>query len=181
MRYNWERQGPTLRSFRGVVRKRSAHCLEAAIAAAAVLEHHGFPPLLLDLESQDLLDHVAFVFQSGGRWGAVGGSRDVGLWGRKPVYRSIRSLAMSYYEPYIDLNARILAYGIADLRDLNGYDWRFSLQNVWRVERFLTEIPHELLATDDRRYIRLREGYERFIRTHDTHDTPYKRGKQHWM
>lgn len=41
--YNWEKGGETLRSFRGVVRLGTAHCLEAALAAAVILEQHGFP------------------------------------------------------------------------------------------------------------------------------------------
>ena len=49
--YNRERGGGTLRSFREVLKKRQAHCLEAALLAAVVLEQHGFPPLLLSLES----------------------------------------------------------------------------------------------------------------------------------
>jgi hypothetical protein len=40
----------TLRSFRGVLRHGTAHCLEAALAAAVVLEQHGFPPLVLSFE-----------------------------------------------------------------------------------------------------------------------------------
>ena len=59
--YNWERDGGTMRSFRELVRKNEAHCLEAAVGAAVILEQHGYPPLLLDLESIDLLDHVMFV------------------------------------------------------------------------------------------------------------------------
>ena len=51
--YNREPCGATLRSFRSVVRTGEAHCLEAAIWAAAVLEQHGRPPLLLSLESKD--------------------------------------------------------------------------------------------------------------------------------
>ena len=43
----------TLRSFRGVVRHQTAHCLEAALAAAVILEQHGFPPLVLSFESID--------------------------------------------------------------------------------------------------------------------------------
>jgi len=179
--YNWESHGPTLRSFRGVVCYGTAHCLEAAVAAAAIMEQHGLPPLLLDMESQDRLDHVVFAFKAKGRWGAVGGSRDVGLWGRKPVYRSVRALAMSYYEPYIDLNARILTFGLADLRELDPYDWRLARHNVWQVERFLIEYPHAPLPTDDRRYIRLREQYRAFLRNHSPHDTPFKRGKPNWM
>ena len=65
--YNWEKRGETLRTFRGVVRHWSAHCLEGALTAAAILEQHGYPPLLLDLESQDNLDHVLFLFTRRGR------------------------------------------------------------------------------------------------------------------
>lgn len=179
--YNWERSGKTLRSFRGVVRHRAAHCLEAALAAAALLEHHGFPPLVLDLESHDRLDHVVFAFRTRGRWGAVGGSRDVGLWGRRPVFRSVEALARSYYEPYVDLSGRITAFGLADLRDLGSYDWRLSARNVWKVERFLIALPHRPLRTSGRRYIRLRQRYAEFIRNHDPRDTPFKRGSRHWM
>jgi hypothetical protein len=181
LRYNWERHGNTMRSFRGVVRHRSAHCLEAALAAAVILERHAYPPLLLDLESRDELDHVVFAFRRNGRWGAVAGSRDVGLWGRKPVFRSVEALARSYYEPYIDLNARITGYGLVDLRELDPYDWRLSRRNVWKVERFLAEAPHRPMPTSDRRYIRLRKRYREFLRDHDPRDTPFRRGSQHWM
>ncbi len=54
------RPGATLRSFRGVVRHGCAHCLEAALFAAVVLEQHGYPPLVLSFESIDELDHVIF-------------------------------------------------------------------------------------------------------------------------
>ncbi len=179
--YNFERSGPTLRSFRGVVRHRTAHCLEAALAAAVLMEQHGFPPLVLDMESQDHLDHVVFAFRHNGRWGSVGGSRDVGLWGRQPAFRSVRSLAMSYYEPYINLEARIETYALVDLRDLAPYDWRFSERNVWKAERYLTEVPHTPLETCDRRYIRLRERYRQFLQNNSPHDTPFKQGKRYWM
>ena len=179
--YNWQHQGPTVRSFRGVVRHRTAHCLEAALAAATILECHGYPPLVLDLESQDLLDHVVFVFRHRGRWGAVAGSRDVGLAGRRPVFRSLRALAMSYYEPYIDQKARITGFGLADLRDLDPYDWRLSTRNVWKVERYLIALPHRELETSDRRYRQLRRRYQEFAKVHDARDTPFTRGRHHWM
>src|SRR5687768_9331247 len=78
MAYNRETNGETLRSFRELVKVKEAHCLEAAVAAAVILEQHGYPPLLLDLESQDLLDHVIFVFRDNGRWGSIARSRDIG-------------------------------------------------------------------------------------------------------
>ena len=59
-------EGATLRSFRGVVRHGAAHCLEAALFAAVVLEQHGYPPLVLSFESIDELDHVIFLYRSRG-------------------------------------------------------------------------------------------------------------------
>src|SRR5687767_4247807 len=82
----------TLRSFRGVVRHHTAHCLEAALAAAVVMEQHGYPPLLLSFESIDDLDHVLFVYRARGRWGSIGRSRDPGLHGRRPVFPTARAL-----------------------------------------------------------------------------------------
>jgi hypothetical protein len=168
LRYNRELGGGTLRSFRGVVRSGEAHCLEAALAAAAILEQHGHPPLLLSLESQDKLDHVLFVFRERGRWGAVARSRDLGLHGRLPVFRSLRDLAWSYFDTYVDHTGRITGYGLGDLRELGGYDWRFSERNVWKVERYLQEIPHRALASSDARYARLLARYKEFRREHPT-------------
>src|SRR5262245_54947123 len=102
--YNREKEGGTLRSFRELLKKGEAHCLEAAIGAAVILEQHGYPPLLLDLESKDLLDHVIFVFQHNGLWGSVARSRDIGLHGRKPLFRSLRDLTWSYFDPYVDFS-----------------------------------------------------------------------------
>ena len=181
MPYNFERHGRTMRSFRGVVRHGTAHCLEAALAAAAILEQHGYPPLLLDLESQDRLDHVVFAFRQGGRWGAVGASRDQGLFGRRPVYRSPGALARSYYAPYIDLAARLQAYAVVDLRSLAGCDWCLSERNVWKVERFLIEHPHRPLATGDAQYRRMRERYRRFLRRHPSTATPFTHGRRNWL
>lgn len=116
--YNWERGGRTLRTFRGVIRHGEAHCLEAILAAAVILDQHGYPPLVLDLESEDRLDHVLFLFRHRGRWGAIGRSRDPGLHGRKPAFRTVRDLALSYVDPYVDGSGRITGYGVGDLDEL---------------------------------------------------------------
>ena len=110
--YNTEPGGDTLRGFRQVVRHGTAHCLEAALFAACVLEQHGYPPLLLGLESIDLLDHVIFVYKARGKWGSVARSRDPGLHGRKPVFRSPRALAESYCDPYIDYTGMVKGYSV---------------------------------------------------------------------
>ncbi|HEV2862540.1 MAG TPA: hypothetical protein VGX48_16115 [Pyrinomonadaceae bacterium] len=164
--YNREREGPSLRTFRAVIRRGEAHCLEAALTAAVILEQHGYPPLLMSLESQDKLDHVVFVFQRGGLWGALGRSRDTGLHGRRPVFRDLRLLANSYFDPYVDRTARITGYGVTSLYELGGYDWRFSTRNVWKVERHLQEIPHRRLRTSEARYRKLVARFVEFRRHH---------------
>ena len=141
--YNWEKPKETLRSFRGVIAKGTAHCLEAAILAAVILEQHGHPPLMLSLESTDKLDHVLYLFKQNGRWGAIGRSREAGLQGRRPVFRSVRELVLTYVEPYVDYTGRLCGYGVGNLWDLDDYDWRFSRKNVWKVEKYLLKMPHK--------------------------------------
>lgn len=157
--YNWERTGRTLRSFRGVVQHGEANCLEAVLTAATILEQHGYPPLVLDLLSQDELDHVVFLYRERGLWGAVAKSRDPGLHGRKAVFRSIRHLVYSYVDPYVDGSGRIVGYGVAHLDALVRADWRLGTGNVWEVERALMRMPHRELRTSDRRYRRMLRRY----------------------
>jgi len=155
-----------LRTFRSVARSRTAHCLEAALTAAVILEQHGYPPTVMSLESIDGLDHVVFVYRKQGRWGAVARSRDPGLHGRKPVFRSLRGLALSYFDPFVDLTGRLKAYGAVDLRVLDPYDWRLATGNVWKVERLLYEIPHRPIRCAARRVDRLRRKYRQFVARH---------------
>jgi len=179
--YNRETEGETLRSFRTSLRCGQVHCLEAALIAVVILEQHGYPPLLLSLESQDKLDHVIFPFQRNNLWGAVARSRDTGLHGRRPVFRNLRQLAWSYFDPYVDATGRITGYGLGDLAELGNYDWRFSERNVWKVERYLQEIPHRELNSSDRRYARLFARYKEFRQAHPTGAPTYYENKDQWM
>lgn len=159
--YNWERRGPTCRTLRGVVRTGTAHCLEAALSAAAILEQHGLPPLLLDIESVDLLDHVLFVWQGrDGRWGAVGRSRCPGLHGRKPVFRTLADLVRSYQAPFIDTTGRVKGYGLLDLRDLPTGRWRLAAGNVWHVEDALNANRHTRLPTPEAEFRKWKARYD---------------------
>jgi len=166
--YNWEKGGDTLRSFRQVVRLNTAHCLEAALASAVILEQHGYPPLVVSFESQDGIDHVIFVFRHRGRWGSVARSRDAGLHGRKPVFRGIRDLVWSYFDPYVDFSGRITGYQLVDLRALGRYDWRLAATNMWKVENYLLEIPHRNLHSSDARYERLLARFRAYKSRHPT-------------
>ena len=173
--------GATLRSFRGVVQRRTAHCLEAALAAAVILEQHGYPPLVLSFESIDELDHVLFVYQHRGRWGSIARSRDPGLHGRRPVFRTARALALSYVDPYIDYHGRITGYTVVDLRTLLGdYDWRLSEKNVWKAERVLLDAPHRPIRSSDARIDRLRRRYVNFRKQNDGRKPLYYRNRHQW-
>jgi hypothetical protein len=179
--YNAETHGETLRSFRGVVRHGTAHCLEAALSAAVILEQHGYPPIVLSFESIDLLDHVIFVYREASGWGSIARSRDPGLHGRKPLYATPRALAQSYFESYIDYTGGIKAYGVVDLRVLGDYDWRLSPRNVWKVETMLLEWPHRRLVYNEARVERLRRKYVAFREQHAFKPWKYYRGRERWM
>lgn len=157
--YSWE---PTVRTFRGVVREKRVNCLEAVLAAATILEVRGYPPLILDLESWDGLDHVLFVFRRRGRWGSIGRSRDPGLHGRKPVFRCVRDLVYSYVDPYVDGSGRIIGYGVFHLDELTRTDWRLAETAVPSVERALIGRAHTPLRASERRYRRALRRYQEF-------------------
>lgn len=181
MPYNRERRRATLRTFRGVLRHNEAHCLEAALTAATILEQHGYPPLLLDLESQDKLDHVVFIYRQNGLWGSVARSRDTGLHGRKPVFHQVRHLAWSYFDPYVDNTARLTGYGVTSLYELGDYDWRFADGDVWEVEQHLREIPHRPMRSSEKRYQRLLARYRKFHELHPNESPTYFVGRDLWV
>ena len=180
LRYNTEPGGITLRSFRGVVRTGTAHCFEAALAAAVIMEQHGYPPLILSFESVDDLDHTLFVYRHRGRWGSVARSRDPGLHGRKPVFRTPRALALSYVEPYVDFTGRITGYAVVDMRKLEHYDWRFSSRNVWKAERLLLDYPHHPIRTSDRRIEKWRRWYRAFKEKYPDRRPMAYPGRERW-
>jgi hypothetical protein len=169
-----------LRSFRGVVREGCAHCLEAALFAAVVLEQHQYRPLVLSFESIDELDHVIFVYRRHGRWGSVARSRDPGLHGRRPVFATPRALALSYFDPYIDFTGRVTGYAVVDLgAAMGGYDWRLADTNVWKVERMLLDYPHLNIRSSDARVDRLRRRYRAF-RARYGRKPVYYEGTEQW-
>jgi hypothetical protein len=173
-------EGATLRSFRGVVRQGCAHCLEAALFAAVVLEQHGCPPLVLSFESMDELDHVIFIYRHKGRWGSVARSRDPGLHGRKAVFATPWTLARSYLDPYVDLTGRVTGYAVVDLRMMGAYDWRLADTNIWKVERTLLDYPHRSIDSSDTRFKRLRARYRAFREANAGKKPLYYRGRDRW-
>jgi len=138
---------------RRVLRERTGHCLEGAIFAAAALRVLGYPPLLVDLESvPDDTDHVIAVFSERGRWGALAKSNYSGLRYREPVYLTLRELAMSYFEGYVDLRGRRTLRTFSRPVNLARFDrthpgWMVSERGVWWIPEYLVDIPHTRLLT----------------------------------
>ena len=178
--YNTEKGGETLRSFRGVIRTGTVHCLEAALAAAVIMEQHGYPPLVLSFESIDLLDHVIFVYRTSTGWGSVARSRDPGLHGRKPLFATPRALALSYVESYVDFTGGIKAYAVVDLRVMGEYDWRLSEKNVWKVEQMLLDWPHRRLIPSREKIAAMRRRYRLFREAYGYKPWKYYKGRDRW-
>lgn len=169
--YNREQNGETLRSAIRVHQTQTAHCLEACFYAAAILEQQGYPPLVMSMESQDSLDHVIFVFKERTGWGSVARSRDIGLHGREPRFRSLRDLAWSYFDSYVDSTGRLTGYGVANLDD-SGADWRYSRKNVWKAEQYLIDLKHKKLKSSRERYLNLLARFKE--------QGPIRSGKHWW-
>jgi len=179
--YNHEEEGDSQRSFREVIKRKKAHCLEAALTAAVILEQHGYPPLLLSFESVDELDHVVYLFQANGLWGSIARSRDAGLHGRKPVFRTPRELLLSYVDPYVDFSGRITGYAVVNLDSLGNYDWRFSPRNLWKLENHLIDLPHKSIKTSESHYQDLLQRYKEFRARYPKKQARYFDNVHLWM
>ena len=133
------------------LRERKGHCLEGALVAAAALRLHGHPPLLMDLEGVRDDDHVLAIYRERGLWGSIAKSNFAGLRSRKPVYRTLRELAMSYFEHYYNLRGEhtLRAYSRpVNLARLDGKHWMTSEEDVWCVPELLIAARHFPIAPD---------------------------------
>jgi hypothetical protein len=143
--YNKEPHGITCRSPRRVLRDRIAHCMEGAMLAAAALRVLGHPPLLVDLEAVRDDDHVLAVFRARSHWGAIAKSNYAGLRYREPVYRTLRELAMSYFEHYYNLKGEKTLRTYSRPVNLTRFDpigWMTAEEDVWAIPEHLVIIPH---------------------------------------
>ena len=143
--YNTEDHGETFRSPRRVLRDQTANCIEGAVLAAAALRVQGDPPLIMDLTAVRDEDHVIAVYRRGGLWGAIATSKFTGLRDRGPVYRTLRELAMSYFEHYFNLKGERTLRGHGRPVNLARFDrlgWMTSEVDLWPIAEHLERIPH---------------------------------------
>jgi len=128
-----------------VLRERKGHCLEGALLAAAALRINGHPPLLMDLEAVHDDDHVVAIYREGGLWGSIAKSNFAGLRFRAPVYRTLRELALSYFEHYYNLRGErtLRSYSRpVNLARLDNQHWMTAEENVWCVAEYLIAARH---------------------------------------
>jgi hypothetical protein len=130
---------------RRVLRENTSHCYEGALFGAAALRANGFPPLIMDLEAEQDTDHVIAVFKQHGHWGAIGKSNYTGCRYREPVYRTLRELALSYFDTYFNLRRERSLRTFSNPVDLTRFDhknWTATEAPVWFIAEYLFTIRH---------------------------------------
>ena len=135
---------------RKVLAEGSAHCLEGAIFGAAALRMIGYPPLLLDFEADHDTDHVLAIYRQDACWGAVAKSNYTGCRWREPVYRTLRELALSYFNIYFNLRRErtLRRYSLpVNLRRFDPQQWMTTEQPVWFIVYYLFDVKHYPLLT----------------------------------
>jgi hypothetical protein len=133
------------RSPKMVLQDATASCLDGGIFAAAALRALGFPPLIFDLEAERDTDHVVAIFKVKGHWGAVAKSNFTGCRYREPVYRTLRELALSYFNIYFNLRFERTLRRYSRPVNLARFDhlnWMTTEKPIWFIAEYLCEIPH---------------------------------------
>ena len=144
---NFEPEGETCSSPLMVLKNKKAHCMEGAVLAAACFWHNGERPLLLDLKTYKDDDHVVALFKRNGYWGAVSKTNHAVLRYRDPVFKTIRELALSYFNEYF------LDSGVKTMRSYSSPFSLFKYDDDWLVsEKHIWRIPEEL---DDSRHFKI--------------------------
>src|ERR1017187_5309040 len=135
---------------RRVLREQTSHCLEGAIFAAAGLRALGLPPLIIDFQAQNDTDPGLAAFPINGHWGAVAKSNYPGCRYREPVYRSLRELAMSYFDVYFNLRGERTLRTFSrpvHMKRFDHLEWMTSEKPVWFVAEYLLTISHTPLIS----------------------------------
>lgn len=137
-----------------VLRERRGHCLDGALFAAYMLSRLGDPPLVVDLIQEPGLDddHMLAIFRRNGRLGALAKSNFTGLRYREPVYRTLRELAMSYFEDFFNIDGVRTLRGYStplDLRRFDRLNWPWEGAGVDVIERSFETIRCYALITPE--------------------------------
>lgn len=134
-----------------VMKERMAHCMDGGLFAAAALRRLGYPPLIVDLVAFNDDDHIIAVFREGKCWGAVAKSNTTLLRFREPVYRSLRELAMSYFDLYYNLKSEKTLRSYSRPIDLSRFDnrhWETTQEDLEYIGEYTYRVRHYPLVTE---------------------------------
>jgi hypothetical protein len=143
---NYECRSPRL-----VMMKRSAHCFEGALFAAAALQFIGYKPLIVDMRAVNDDDHVIALFKENGCWGAVAKSNFTSLRFREPVYRNIRELIMSYFDFFFNMDGykSLRSYSLPfDLTVYEPRHWTTTDEDLEYIGDKIESLHHFPVVTD---------------------------------
>jgi hypothetical protein len=138
-------QETTCRSPLMVLEHKEAYCMEGAMLAAAIFWRQGRRPLILDLRTaMNDVDHVVALFEEHGLWGAVSKTNHAVLRYRDPIYRSIRELAVSYFNEYFLENGQktLRTYSLPFDLSRFGTAWLTTEEPLWHIPEALDESRH---------------------------------------
>ncbi len=138
------------RSPRWVMKKRSAHCFEGALFAAAALQFIGYKPLIVDMRAVNDDDHVIAIFKENGHWGAVAKSNFTSLRFREPVYRYLRELIMSYFDFFFNTDGfkSLRSYSLPfNLTKFESLSWATTDEDLEYIGDKIESLHHFPLVT----------------------------------
>ena len=113
------------------------------LIAVIYTKQSGYRSTRIVQESDD--DHVIAVYRTDGFWGSIGKSNYAGLRFRSPVYRTLRELALSYFEHYYNLKGEKTLRAYSRPVNLTRFDrigWMTSEEALWAIPEHLVEISH---------------------------------------
>ncbi|OGI60227.1 hypothetical protein A2814_02750 [Candidatus Nomurabacteria bacterium RIFCSPHIGHO2_01_FULL_38_19] len=148
LRFNFEKNGDTLKSPIMVLREKNANCFEGALLGAYILSHYGsmdFTPYVLCLKvAKEDYNHVITPFKINGLWGALSKTNHAVLRYREPIYKNIRELAMSYFHEYFLSNGKKTLRTYSELFNLNTLKngWAISDKALWHIDKKLDKIKY---------------------------------------
>lgn len=147
---NFEKRGDTHYSPQMVLKHNKAHCIEAALFAAAALWYHGHKPLIMDLQATSGdYDHVVALYKTNGYWGAISKSNHATIRYRDPVYKTVRELALSYFHEWFPEATRVRtlrSYSAPLNMKKFGADWITSSEDLWWIDKELDKQKHFPIA-----------------------------------
>ena len=130
-------------------------CYNGALFGVACLLVAGYKSSIIELYARGGdEEHILAVYKKGKYYGCIAQSKFLGLKSRKPMYPSIRDLAVSYMEYYFGYDGRYSLQSYTSLFPLGKYQgqWLTDSDAVGRIGKDLRSAHHHMLTREDDPY-----------------------------